>query len=71
MYMSGGINEKALKVSNDVVHIIEHLRSNHEEAATLILLNAADQARQGPKSFIGSLWQAQMLMCLFFVHHFS
>ena len=44
------INEKALKVSYDVVHIIEQLRANHEEADTLILLHAADQARQGPKT---------------------
>ena len=47
--MSGGINEKALKVSNDAVHIIEQLRSYHEEAVTLILFHVADQARQGPK----------------------
>ena len=51
--MSGGINEKALRVSNDVVHIIEQLRSNREEADRLILLHAADQARQGPKTLKG------------------
>ena len=42
MCMSGGIDGKALKVSNDVVHIIEQLRSNHEEADTLILLHVSD-----------------------------
>ena len=36
--MSGGIDEKALKVSNYVVPIIEQLRFDHEEAATHILL---------------------------------
>ena len=45
MYVSGGIDEKALNVSNDVVHIIEQLRSNHEEADTPILLHVAYQAR--------------------------
>ena len=50
MFMSGGINEKALKVLNDVVHITEQLLSNRGEADTLILLHAADQARQGPKT---------------------
>ena len=54
MYMSGGINEKALNVSNDVVHIIEQLRSNCTENDTLILLHAADLA----KNFKGLLWQA-------------
>ena len=38
MYMSGGIDGIALKVSNDIVPIIEQLQSNHEEAATHILL---------------------------------
>ena len=42
MYMSGGIDEKAL---NNVVPIIEQFRSNHEEAAT----HDAYQAIQGPK----------------------
>ena len=32
MYVSGGIDEKALDISNDAVHIIEQLRSKHEEA---------------------------------------
>ena len=44
---------KALKVSNDAVHIIEQLWSNHEEADTLIFLHVADQARQGPKTLKG------------------
>ena len=46
MYVSGGIDEKALNVSNDVVHIIEQLRSNHEEADTRMLLHVAYLARQ-------------------------
>ena len=49
VYVSGGINEKALKVSNDVVHIIEQLWSNQEEADTRMLLHVAYQARQGAK----------------------
>ena len=53
MYISGGINEIALNVSNDVVHITEQLRSNREEADTLILHHAADKARQGPKTLKG------------------
>ena len=50
--MSGGIIEKALKVSNDAVHIIEQLQSDYEEADTLILLHVAHQARPGPKRVI-------------------
>ena len=46
MYVSVGIDEKALNVSNEVVHIIEQLRSNHEEADTRMLLYFAYQARQ-------------------------
>ena len=49
MYVSGGIDEKALHVSNDVVHIIEQLRSNHEEADTRMLLHVAYKARQSAK----------------------
>ena len=62
MYMSGGIDEKALKVSIDVVPIIEQLRSNHKEAATHMLLTRPDKA---PK---GLLWQVQILMCLFYLY---
>ena len=47
--MSGGIDKKALNVSNDVVHIIEQLRSNHEESDTSMLLHVAYQARQSAK----------------------
>ena len=47
MYLNGGIDEKALKVSNYVVPIIEQLRSNHEEAATHMLLTRPDKAQQG------------------------
>ena len=67
--MSGGINEKTMKVSNDVVHIIEQLWSNHEKAATLILLHVADQARQGPKRVIVVSPDTDVLV--FLVHHFS
>ena len=49
VYVSGGIDEKALNVSNDVVHIIEQLRSNHEEADTRMLLHVVYQARQSAK----------------------
>ena len=48
MYVSGGIDEKALNISNDVVHIIEQLRSL-EEADTRMLLHVAYQARQSAK----------------------
>ena len=47
--LSGDIDEKALNVSNDVVHIIEQLRSNHEEADTRMLLHVGYQARQSAK----------------------
>ena len=47
MYMSGGIDEKVLKVSYDVVPIIKQLRSNHEEAATHMLLTRPDKAQKG------------------------
>ena len=47
MYMSGGIDEKALKVSSNVEPIIEQLRSNHEEAATHMLLTRPDMAQKG------------------------
>ena len=40
MYMSGGIKEKALKVSNDVVHIIELLRSNREQTHSFCCMQA-------------------------------
>ena len=49
MYVSGEIDEKALNVSNAVVHIIEQLQSNHEEADTRMLLHVAYQARQSAK----------------------
>ena len=49
VYVSGGIDEKALNLSNDVVHIIEQLGSNHEEADTRMLLHFAYQARQSAK----------------------
>ena len=62
MYMSGGIDEKALKVSKYVVPIIEQLRSNHEEAATHMLLTRPDKAQTG------LLWQVQILMCLFYLY---
>ena len=67
--MSGGINEKALKVANDVVHIIEQLPSNREEADTLILLHVADQARQCPKRVI--VVSPDTYVLVFLVHHFS
>ena len=60
--MSGGIGEKALKVSNYVVPIIEQLRSNHEEAAIRMLLTRPDKAQKG------LLWQVQILMCLFYLY---
>ena len=62
--MSGDIDEKALKVSNDGVHIIKQLRSNHKEATTHVLLTRPDEAQ------IGILWQVQILMDLL-VHHLS
>ena len=62
VYVSGEIDEKALNVSNAVLHIIEQLRSNHGEADTRMLLHVAYQARQSAK---GLLWQAQILMDLF------
>ena len=49
-YVSGGVDEKALNVSNDVVHIIEQLRSNHEEADTRMLLHVVYQVRQSAKN---------------------
>ena len=49
MYVSGEIDENALNVSNAVVHIIEQLRSNHEEADTRMLLHFAYQAIQSAK----------------------
>ena len=52
MYVSGGIDEKALNVSNNVAHIIEQLRSNHEEADTCMLLHVAYLARQSAKRVI-------------------
>ena len=48
--VTGGISEKVLKVSKDVVHIIEQLQSNHEEADTLncfMLLTRPDKAQKG------------------------
>ena len=60
--MSGGIGEKALKVSNYVVPIIEQLRSNYEEAAIRMLLTRQDKAQKG------LLWQVQILMCLFYLY---
>ena len=47
VYMSGGIDEKTLKVSSNVVPITEQLRSNHVEAATHILLTRPDKAQIG------------------------
>ena len=62
MYMSEGIDEKILKVSNDGVPIIEQLRSNHKEAATHMLLTRPDNAQKG------LLWQVQILLCLFYLY---
>ena len=56
--------EKALKVSNNVVPIIEQIRSNHEEAATHMLLTGPDKAQTG----LFVLWQVQILMCLFYLY---
>ena len=47
VYVSGGIDEKALNVPNDVVHIIEQLRSNHKEADTRMLLTRPDKVKKG------------------------
>ena len=62
LYMSGGLDEKALKVSNYVVPIIDQLRFNHEEAAICMLLTRPDKAQKG------LLWQVQILMCLFYLY---
>ena len=59
MYVSGGIDENALKVSNDV-YIIEQLRSNHEEADTRMLPTRPDKVQKGV-----IMWQAQINICLF------
>ena len=53
---------KALKVSKDIVPIIEQLRSNHENAATHMLLTRPDKGQTGV------LWQVQILMCLFYLY---
>ena len=52
---------KALKVSNNVLPIIAQLQSNHEEAATHMLLTRPDKGQKGV------LWQVQILMCLFYL----
>ena len=69
VYVSGGIDEKALKVSNDVVHIIEQLRSNHEEADTRMLLHVAYQARHNAKRVIVVSPDTDVFVLL--VYHFS
>ena len=53
--------KKSLKLSNDAVHIIAQLRSNHEEAATHILLTRPDKAQKG------LLWQVQIPMCYLYI----
>ena len=47
MYMSGDIDEKALKVSNGVVPIIEQLRSNHEEQPHTCCLPGQTRPQRG------------------------
>ena len=68
IYVSGGLGEKALKVSSDVVHVIEQLRSNHEEADTRMVLHVAYQARQGAKRIIVSSPDTDVFILL--VYHF-
>ena len=67
MYVSGGIDDKARNVSNDV-YIIVQLRSNQimkkqTHACCLMLLTRPDKVQ------IGLVWQAQILF--FFVYQFS
>ena len=69
MYVSGGIDERALNVSNDVVHIIEQLRSNYEEADARMLLHVAYQARQSAKRVIVASPDNDSFFLL--AHHFS
>ena len=49
MYLSRGIDEKALNMSYYVEHIIQQLRSYHEEADTRMLLHVAYQDRKSAK----------------------
>ena len=67
-YVIGGLGEKALKVSSDVVHVMEQLRSNHEEADTRMVLHVAYKARQGAKRIIVSRPDTDLFILL--VYHF-
>ena len=49
VYVSAGFDDKALKVSSDLVEFVEQLCSNHEEADTHILLHVAYQVSLGAK----------------------
>ena len=64
MYVSGGIDEKALNVSNT---IIEQLRSNHEGAATRMLLHVDYQARQSAKRVIVANQDNNMLFFYLYI----
>ena len=68
VYVSGGFDDKALKVSSDLVEFVEQLRSNHEEADTRILLHVAYQASYGAKRAVVASPDTDVLVLL--VHHF-
>ena len=68
VYVSGGFDDKALKVSSDLVEFVEKLRSNHEEADTHILLHVAYQASLGAKRAVVASPDTDVLVLL--VHHF-
>ena len=68
VYMSAGFDDKALKVSSDLVEFVEQLFSNHEEADTSILLHEAYQASLGANRAVVASPDTDVLVLL--VYHF-
>ena len=69
VYVSGGLQAKALEVSFEVIEFVKQLRSNHEEADTRMLLHGASQARSGVNRVVVASPDTDVFVLL--VHHYK